>query len=212
MGPRCLQSHLCPQGVTLALGLELENQQEFPSRARGFRWTGNCAQQRLSVCFRNWVWFIYLLILAAGLSLQSLLLLCGTGQGARAQRLLGSGAQASSSCGTGLVAPRRVGSLWTRDGTRVPALALGFFTTKPPRKLHRMCFKNLLFSLSKITWGERDYCRLLAPLPATSAVHVDSGFSLKFWWLFACVSQDPQFTWTGWSHSTLTPQPSIFRP
>lgn len=36
---------------------------------------------------------------------------------------------------------------------RVPALALGFFTTKPPRKLHRMCFKNLLFSLSKITWG-----------------------------------------------------------
>ena len=107
---------------------------------------------------------------------------------------------------------RGVGSLWTRDGTRVPALALGFFATRPPGKLHRMCFKNLSFSLSKITWGERDYCRLLASLPAAAAVHVDSGFSLKFWWLFACVSQDPQFMWTGWSHSTLTPQPSIFCP
>ena len=37
-------------------------------------------------------------------------------------------------------------------------------------------------------------------------------YALKFWWLFACVSQDPQFMWTGWSHSTLTPQPSIFCP
>ena len=95
MGPHYLHSHLRPQSATVASGLDLENWQEFSSGAQGFQTDGNCTQQWLSVCFRNWMWFICLLILAAGLSLQWLLLLWAQALGARAQCLLGSGAQAS---------------------------------------------------------------------------------------------------------------------
>ena len=90
MGPRHPQSHLRPQSATLALGLDLENWQEFLSGAQGFRRTGTAHSSGSGFALETgYGLFIYLFWLQA--SHCSGFCCCGAqALGSWAQRFLGS--------------------------------------------------------------------------------------------------------------------------
>ena len=95
MGPHHPQSHLRPQSATLALGLDLENWQEFLSGAQGFRQTGTAHSSGSGFALETGCGlFIYLFWLQA--SHCSGFCCCGAqALGSWAQRFLGSRAQPS---------------------------------------------------------------------------------------------------------------------
>ena len=90
----------------------------------------------------------------AGFSLWWLLLLRSTGSrrtcGMRAQQLwlTGSRAQAQQLWHTGLVAPRHVGSSWTRDRTRVPCIGRWILNHCTTREVPQ----SFLFMISLTLW------------------------------------------------------------